>query len=54
MAVSKRIKKEQEGGTMMNNSKIAIVYYSRTGNTKAVAKLIQEKVGGELFQIETN
>lgn len=38
---------------MMNNSKIAIIYYSRTGNTKAVAKLIQEKVGGELFQIET-
>jgi flavodoxin len=37
----------------MENSKTLIVYYSRTGNTKAVAKLIQEKVGGTLFQIET-
>lgn len=30
-----------------------IVYYSRTGNTKAVAELIKEKVGGDLVQIET-
>lgn len=37
----------------MKNSKTLIVYYSRTGNTKAVAELIQEKVGGELVQIET-
>lgn len=37
----------------MENSKTLIVYYSRTGNTKAVAELIQEKVGGTLFQIET-
>ncbi|OTY38235.1 flavodoxin [Bacillus thuringiensis serovar pingluonsis] len=37
----------------MKNSKTLIVYYSRTGNTKAVAELIQEKVGGDLVQIET-
>ena len=33
---------------MMKNLKTLIVYYSRTGNTKVVAKLIQEMV-----QIET-
>ena len=30
-----------------------IVYYSRTGNTKVLAELIQAQVGGDLFQIET-
>lgn len=43
---------DQEGETM-KNSKTLIVFYSRTGNTKAVAELIQEKVGGDLVQIET-
>ncbi|WDA70058.1 flavodoxin [Lactococcus lactis] len=37
----------------LKNSKILIVYYSRTGNTKTVAELIQGKVGGDLEQIET-
>ncbi|WP_368264979.1 flavodoxin [Enterococcus innesii] len=32
----------------MKNSETLIVYYSRTGNKKAVAELIQEKVGGDL------
>lgn len=29
-----------------------IVYYSRTGNTQAVAQLIQQLVGGDLFAIQ--
>lgn len=37
----------------MEEFKTLIVYYSRTGNTKVVAKLIQEKVGGTLVKIET-
>lgn len=37
----------------MEKSKTLIVYYSRTGNTKAVAELIEEKVGGQLVQLET-
>lgn len=37
----------------VENPKTLIVYYSRTGNTKAVAELIQDKVGGDLVQIET-
>ena len=32
--------------------KIAVVYLSRTENTEAVAKLIQEKVGGNLLALE--
>ncbi|MGL9796100.1 hypothetical protein IGJ53_002913 [Enterococcus sp. DIV1283b] len=53
ITLPKMISKNQEGGETMKNSKTLIVYYSRTGNTKAVAELIQEKVGGELVQIET-
>ncbi len=37
----------------MKAPKTLIVYYSRTGNTKAVAELIQQEVGGDLAQIET-
>lgn len=38
---------------MVKNPKTLIVYYSRTGNTNAVAELIQEKVSIDLVQIET-
>lgn len=37
----------------MRNSKTLIIYYSRTGNTKVIAELIAEKVGGNLVQVET-
>lgn len=53
ITLPKMISKNQEVGETMKNSKTLIVYYSRTGNTKAVAELIQEKVGGDLVQIET-
>lgn len=33
-------------------NKILIVYLSRTGNTKAIAEIIQKHVGGELIAIE--
>ena len=32
---------------------ILIAYYSWSGNTKQVAEAIQEKIGGELFEIKT-
>lgn len=35
------------------NKKILITYYSRTGNTRGIAEIIQNKVGGDLFQVET-
>lgn len=35
------------------NSKILIVYYSRTGNTEAIADMIYETVGGDMVKVET-
>lgn len=32
--------------------KVLIVYYSQSGNTKAVAEQIHEKFGGDMFEIE--
>ncbi len=34
------------------NSDILIVYFSETGNTEILAKLIHEQVGGDMFRIE--
>jgi flavodoxin len=36
----------------MNSDKILIVYLSRTNNTKAVAEMIQDKIGGTLVSLE--
>jgi len=36
-----------------NNQKVLIVYYSKTGNTKAVAEMIQGKTDGDIYRIET-
>lgn len=38
--------------TYLDSSKVIIVYLSRTKNTKAVAEIIQQKVGGKLISIE--
>lgn len=35
------------------DGKTLVVYYSRTGNTEAVAKHIQELTGADLFRVET-
>jgi flavodoxin len=36
-----------------NNSKALVVYYSRSGNTEAVAKHIQSLTGADMFRVET-
>lgn len=33
--------------------KVLIVYYSYSGNTKKVAQAIQDKIGGDMFEIKT-
>ena len=33
--------------------KILTVYFSKTGHTKAVAEIIRETVGGDLFEVKT-
>ena len=42
-----------ENSSINNDSKVLIVYYSRTGNTEELAKIISDKVNGDLFKIET-
>ncbi|WP_338222632.1 flavodoxin family protein [Algoriphagus confluentis] len=38
--------------TQLDSEKILIVYLSRTKNTKAIAEMIQQKVGGDLVELE--
>lgn len=40
--------------TVMDKENILIVYLSRTGNTRAVAEIIQKEVGGTLVELELN
>ncbi len=44
--------KQNETVKTTDKGKILIVYLTRTGNTEAVAKMIQEKVGGDLISVE--
>jgi flavodoxin len=43
---------EAANPSKIDSDKILIVYISRTNNTKAVAEMIQEKVGGTLVSLE--
>ena len=38
---------------MTQNGKVLVIYYSLTGNTRSIAEMIQEKTGGDVFEIET-
>jgi hypothetical protein len=39
-------------GTTVDSGKVLIVYLSRTNNTKALAEIIHENVGGNLVALE--
>jgi flavodoxin len=41
-----------EAQELKTNKKILVVYFSRTGNTQEIARLIHQKVGGELVALE--
>lgn len=43
---------EQKRDVANGSGKVLIVYLSRTNNTKAIAKIIHEKVGGDLVALE--
>ena len=43
----------QEIGSIRMNQKKLISYFSWSGNTAALAKLIQKETGAELFEITT-
>lgn len=46
-------KKEGSGNIDIDSSKILVVYFSETGNTQKLAKLISDEVGGDFRRIET-
>ncbi len=37
----------------LSGKKVLVVYYSLTGNTKAVAEEIQKDTGGDIFELQT-
>jgi len=39
--------------TAAGSTKVLVVYYSLSGNTKSIAEMIREKTGGEVYEIET-
>lgn len=43
---------DAKGTTMEKKTEVLIAYYSYSGNTRAVAEAIREKVGGDLFEIK--
>lgn len=46
----------EQGKTGTNNldsSKVLVIYFSQSGNTQKLAKLISDKVGGDFIRIET-
>jgi Flavodoxins len=47
------VKGAQGGQVAEKSKKILIVYYSWSGNTGKMAKMIQKETGGEIFEIQT-
>jgi flavodoxin len=43
---------DEKNDTTLNSRKVLIVYLSRTNNTKAIAEIIHENVGGTLVALE--
>ena len=44
---------QSENHETNKQSGILIAYFSHTGNTEAIASMIAEYTGGDLFQVET-
>ncbi len=44
--------RQNEAAKPPDKDKVLIVYLSRTGNTEAIAKMIQKEVGGDLVSLE--
>lgn len=41
------------GTTNLDSNKVLVIYFSQSGNTQKLAKLISDKVGGDFIRIET-
>lgn len=46
-------KKQGSGNVNVDSSRVLVVYFSETGNTQRLAKLISDEVGGDFRRIET-
>lgn len=46
-------KKTGSGNINLDSSKVLVTYFSETGNTQKLAKLISDEVGGDFRRIET-
>ncbi len=47
------VRSAHSAATGTGNTKVLIIYYSLTGNTKSIAEKIWKKTGGDVFVIET-
>jgi flavodoxin len=45
--------KESDMPARSKNNKFLVVYFSHTGNTRAIANQIHKRVGGDIFEIKT-
>ena len=45
--------KQGSGNIDLGNKKVLVVYFSETGNTQKLAKLISDEIGGDFRRIET-
>lgn len=45
--------KGKKGTTTLDSDKVLVVYFSQSGNTQKLAKLISDRVGGDFVRIET-
>lgn len=52
-ATARNPESAHSAATGAGSTKLLVVYYSLTGNTRSIAEMIREKTGGEGFEIET-
>ena len=53
IATARNPESAHSAATGAGSTKVLVIYYSLTGNTKSIAELIREKTGGDVFEIET-
>jgi len=52
-ATARNPESAHSAATGSGSTRILVIYYSLTGNTKSIAEMIREKTGGDVFEIET-
>ena len=52
-ATARNPESAHSAATGAGSTKVLVIYYSLTGNTKSIAEMMREKTGGDLFEIET-